>query len=237
MSSGSKFYLMAAPSILSECHISVSQEEVLAHLREGWERNGQEHYSLDETPSQTNLPLPNSLNPHPPSSYEGDENDGSESSESVDDLGFVQQEPVEFFSPSSDNEGVANKEDSYVAAFESDRSQSPSQDWIDQPQVQTLNLGGASAEFLTQPAVGGVLTDFQFSESLQTIPEAECQGSSFLLPPISENTVWEAPVLLAESSVQPFTQPAFETQPPESLNQIQVLLASLSPILVGLPFV
>lgn len=221
-------------SILSQCHISVSQEEVLANLRGGWERNG--HYSLDETPSQNiGFHLPN-----PPVLYEGD--DGSESSESDGDLGFT-QEPVEFFSPSSspqqanvggegNDDGVA-KEDSYVAAFESDRSQSPSQDWqgqIEQPDPEA-NLG-MSADFLTQPAVG--VMDFQFTASedveqqilrRETIPEAEFQilprCNLPLLLPIPENAVIEAPDLLAESCMQPFTQPAVETQPFESLSQIQ----------------
>lgn len=97
---------------------------------------------------------------------------------------------------------------------------------------------GVSAQFFTQPVAG--VTEFQFASSedvenhilmRETIPEAEFQGSSLLLSPIPENavSVVEASVVLMESSLQPFTQPVFETQPPEpppleSLNELQVLL-------------
>lgn len=251
---------MAGPvvvSFLSECHVSVSQEEVLANVSGGWERSGL--YSLDETPSQNflNSSSPraqqNSLNLHakPPASYEGDS--GSESSESVDgdrDMAFT-QEPVEWISsPSSlqatvgagGNDGGA-KEDSYGAAFESDRSESLSQDWHGQteqpdPEVQIPNLG-MSADFLTQP-VSGVM-DFQFASAedlenrilrRETIPQLEFQVlplSSLLIPPIPENavSVVEAHIVVMESSLQFFTQPAVETQPLEPLllehvNRLQV---------------
>ncbi|KAG0581463.1 hypothetical protein KC19_4G253900 [Ceratodon purpureus] len=247
---------MAGPSVasfVSEYSVSVSQEEELANVGEGWERSGL--YSLDETPSQNSMQLSpprvqrNSLTLHaePPASYGGDS--GSESSESVDgegDMGFT-QEPVEWMSPPSSLQATVGgegndrveKEDSYVAAFESDRSRSPSQEWHGQseqpdPQVTIPNLG-VSAEFFTQPVAG--VTEFQFASSedvenhilmRETIPEAEFQGSSLLLSPIPENavSVVEASVVLMESSLQPFTQPAFETQPPEplpleSLNKLQ----------------
>lgn len=251
---------MAGPSVASflpECRISASQEEVLANLGGGWERSGL--YSLDETPSQNflNSSPPrvqqNSLSLHaePPASYEGDS--GSETSESVDGEGDMEftQEPVEWISPPSSlqvpaggegNDGMA-KEDSGDAAFESDRSQSPSQDWHGQteqsdPQVQIPNLG-VSAEFLTQPVSGVMEFQFASSEDLEdqilrreTIPEAEFRafpGSSLLLTLIPENAVSgvDPPVVVMESSLQPFTQPAVETQsleplPLESLNKLQV---------------
>ncbi|KAG0504671.1 hypothetical protein M758_N027600 [Ceratodon purpureus] len=246
---------MAGPSVASsECRISVSQEEALANVGEGtWERSGL--YSLDETPSQNSMHLlpprvqRNSLTLHaePPASYGGDS--GSESSESVDgegDIGFT-QEPVEWMSPPSSLQATVGgegndrveKEDGYVAAFGSDRSRSPSRGWHGQserpdPRVTIPNLG-VSAQFFTQPVAG--VTEFQFVSSedvenhnltRETIPEAESQGGSPLLSPVPENavSVLEASVVLMESSLQPFTQPVFETQPPEPpplepLNELQ----------------
>ncbi|KAG0504138.1 hypothetical protein KC19_N017100 [Ceratodon purpureus] len=246
---------MAGPSVASsECRISVSQEEALANVGEGtWERSGL--YSLDETPSQNSMHLlpprvqRNSLTLHaePPASYGGDS--GSESSVSVDGEGDMKftQEPVEWMSPPSSLQATVGgegndrveKEDGYVAAFGSDRSRSPSRGWHGQserpdPRVTIPNLG-VSAQFFTQPVAG--VTEFQFVSSedvenhnltRETIPEAESQGGSPLLSPVPENavSVVEASVVLMESGLQPFTQPVFETQPPEpppleSLNELQ----------------
>ena len=283
---------MAGPSVesfLSECYISVSQEEVLANLGGGWERSGL--YSLDETPSQNflNSPPPrvqlDSLNmrTEPPASYEGDS--GSESSEASEYEGGMRMStvhPVHWIPPSSPeasvgaarddgvaegddgveegDDGVAEgdgmaKEDSYVAAFESDRSQSPSQDWhgqAEQPeeseqpdsQAHIPNLC-ASAEFLTQPLAG--VMDFQFASSedlgnqilrRETVPALEYQVLPLSIPSIPEDavSVIEAPIAAMELSLQPFTQPAVEIQPLEplnleTLNKLQVLLVWIKLIL------
>ncbi|KAG0607073.1 hypothetical protein M758_8G001200 [Ceratodon purpureus] len=240
---------MAGPSVASsECRISVSQVEALANVGDGWERSGL--YTLDETPSQNSMqsspprvpPNPLTLHAEPPASHGGDSGCcGSESSGSVDgegDMGFTQQ-PVEWLSPPSTLQATVGgggddrveKEDSYVAAFESDRSRSPSQEWHGQseqhdPPVTIPDPGVSAAEFFTQPVAG--VSEFQIASpedaenhipTRESTPEAETQGGSPLLSPIPDNavTVVEASAVSMESSLQPFTQPDFETQPPEPL--------------------
>lgn len=229
------------------------------NLGGGWERSG--HYNLDDTPSQNLLHSSPSeaqqylldLNAGPALSYKADS--GSESSEDEADMGYT-QEPVEWISPASTpqtspqtvagvEDGLALvKEDSYVAAFESDRSQSPSQDWQGQDeQPSPIRQGpdmGMSAEFLTQPASGVVDSQFPFSEDLggsedlgsqildrKTIPESGFIEKPLLLPTIPESisslsaSPTAVPISMLESSIQPFSQPAVETQPLESLGEFQ----------------
>lgn len=108
--------MIAATPSLAECHITVSQEEELAQINGGWERNG--YYNLDDTPSQSHVFPTINLPTSPPESYKGNESADSESVDREDDLRCT-QEHVELKSPASDY-GVANEEEDDDS--ESDRS-------------------------------------------------------------------------------------------------------------------
>jgi hypothetical protein len=112
------------------CYVSDSQEEVL-NLCEGWEHRASKRCTLDETPSQPFLNFSHVV----PTGLPGAllKSDSEDSDDTECNIGFT-QDPVEWASPPSplaleeevqDGDDRVNSDDSYVAAFESDRSQSP----------------------------------------------------------------------------------------------------------------
>jgi hypothetical protein len=155
------------PALQRECHISASQEEVLANLGGGWERSV--HFVLDDTPSQHVATMANVVAPAVPN---GNETADAGSSSDSDDsdfhiLGYT-QEPVEWYSPPSStmHGGKAEEndnfvmEESYNAAFESDRSQSPDQhlnEPVKHPEPEDVSDGAESdGETIMEPAPGAM---------------------------------------------------------------------------------
>lgn len=151
------------PALQRECHISASQEEVLANLGGGWERSV--HFVVDDTPSQHVAPIANVVASAVPNGNEavsaGSSSDSDDSDFHI--LGYT-QEPVEWYSPPSssthdekakENENIVMDE-SYNAAFESDRSQSPDQhsnEPVKHPEPEDVSDG---AESDGEPASGAM---------------------------------------------------------------------------------
>ena len=153
------------PALQRECHISASQEEVLANLGGGWERSV--HFVLDDTPSQHVFLMANVVAPAGPN---GNETVSADSSSDSDDdefriVGYT-QEPVEWYSPPSSSTHVEEAkeiakimmEESYNAAFESDRSQSPDEHSnvpVKHPEPEYVSDGAESdGEPIMEPALG-----------------------------------------------------------------------------------
>ena len=139
----------------------------MANLGGGWERSV--HFVLDDTPSQHVPPMANVVAPAVPNGTETVSADSSSDSDDSDFhiLGYT-QEPVEWYSPpSSSTHGEETKEnanilkeESYNAAFESDRCQSPDQhshEPVKYPEPEDVSDGAESdGEPIMEPASGAM---------------------------------------------------------------------------------
>ncbi|CAK9868505.1 unnamed protein product [Sphagnum jensenii] len=191
----------ATLALEKHCYVSDSQEELL-NLCEGWEHRSSKRCTLDETPSQPLLNL-NELPTEPPGVLL--ESDSEDSDDTECNMGFT-QDPVEWVSPPSPSpskEEVQNgddrvsNDDSYVATFESDRSQSPTHSCQTSHQ-RVLHMQASPNVLSTQP-----LTQLPMETDAQT---QTCSDGTPPLPslPIAEISEQLAPATTAQATPPPF---------------------------------
>jgi len=171
-----------------QCYVSDSQEEVL-NLCEGWEHRASKRCTLDETPSQPFLNFSHVVPTGMPGALLKSDSEDSDDTEC--NIGFT-QDPVEWASPPSplaleeevhDGDDRVNSDDSYVAAFESDCSQSPTHSC--QTSHQKVLHMQASANFSSmQP-----LTQLPMETHTQT---QTCSDGTPPLEPLSPGTTAQA---------------------------------------------
>ncbi|CAK9266086.1 unnamed protein product [Sphagnum jensenii] len=191
----------ATLALEKHCYVSDSQEELL-NLCEGWEHRSSKRCTLDETPSQPFL----NLNELPTERSEVLlESDSEDSDDTECNMGFT-QDPVEWVSPPSPSpskEEVQNgddrvsNDDSYVATFESDRSQSPTHSCQTSHQ-RVLHMQASPNVLSTQP-----LTQLRMETDAQT---QTCSDGTPPLPslPIAEISEQLAPATTAQATPPPF---------------------------------
>ncbi|CAK9858827.1 unnamed protein product [Sphagnum jensenii] len=195
---------VSATTLALEKHsyVSDSQEEVL-NLCEGWEHRASKRCTLDETPSQPFLNFSHVVPPGMPGALL--KSDSEDSDDTEFNIGFT-QDPVEWASPPSplaleeevhDGDDRVNSDDSYVAAFESDRSQSPTQSC--QTSHQKVLHMQASANFSSmQP-----LTQLPMETHTQTQTCSDGTPPLEPLVPIAEISVQLSPGTTAQAIQSP----------------------------------
>ncbi|CAK9192157.1 unnamed protein product [Sphagnum troendelagicum] len=184
------------------CYVSDSQEEVL-NLCEGWEHRASKRCTLDETPSQPFLNFSHVVPTEMPGALLKSDSEDSDDTEC--NIGFT-QDPVEWASPPSplaleeevhDGDDRVNSDDSYVAAFESDRSQSPTHSC--QTSHQKVLHMQASANFSSmQP-----LTQLPMETHTQTQTCSDGTPPLEPLVPIAEISVQLSPGTTAQAIQSP----------------------------------
>ncbi|CAK9193205.1 unnamed protein product [Sphagnum jensenii] len=184
------------------CYVSDSQEEVL-NLCEGWEHRASKRCTLDETPSQPFLNFSHVVPTGMPGALLKSDSEDSDDTEC--NIGFTQG-PVEWASPPSplaleeevhDEDDRVNSDDSYVAAFESDRSQSPTHSC--QTSHQKVLHMQASANFSSmQP-----LTQLPMETHTQTQTCSDGTPPLEPLVPIAEISVQLSPGTTAQAIQSP----------------------------------